>query len=482
MTTTSWSLSWRPWIVSGQFMSPRRMTTTTTTRGIRRTISYTTMISSHTTSLVLRSQRPIVSFISSSSSSMSSIFEAKSSSSSTISSIFDAMVVAVAAAFVVGTTITSVRNDPVYCEDQQQQRRQQFHEHHPSSSPSSLPSETTTTTTKHVGGIQKQTMDGMDSNAGNDFYHGYFPKRQLFRPIYEYPIWNTNWDLREPIVTTGNEDEQKQRNRQIRKNGTTRHIILIRHGQYDETSKDDTKRTLTPLGIQQAHYTGQRIAEFIQRIQTTENHNTSSSSNNHIIQKSNPQSGDTESSLSTQTTTTTTTTTTTISNHDLKNEHPIHIIRLHVSQLTRAKQTADIISTYLPKSVHYDDNGNSDLNEGRPCHTIPGHFPVSDRVIEITDRQHPNIEHAFRTYFYRHDTGTTNIIDNPSSSLVSHHHDDNHVVNKEPSSALDVIQISVNHGQDTNNDSNCLITSENEKHEFEIIVCHANVIRYFLCR
>jgi serine/threonine-protein phosphatase PGAM5 len=25
-------------------------------------------------------------------------------------------------------------------------------------------------------------------------------------------------------------------------------------------------------------------------------------------------------------------------------------------------------------------------------------------------------------------------------------------------------------------------TPEEEKHEFEIIVCHANVIRYFLCR
>ena len=32
-------------------------------------------------------------------------------------------------------------------------------------------------------------------------------------------------------------EEAKQRERLVRKEGVTRHVILIRHGQYDETSK-----------------------------------------------------------------------------------------------------------------------------------------------------------------------------------------------------------------------------------------------------
>ena len=45
--------------------------------------------------------------------------------------------------------------------------------------------------------------------------------------------------------------------------GPSRHLILIRHGQYDETSRDDAKRILTPLGREQAEATGKRLAELI---------------------------------------------------------------------------------------------------------------------------------------------------------------------------------------------------------------------------
>lgn len=80
-------------------------------------------------------------------------------------------------------------------------------------------------------------------------YHGLFPRRQLWRPTLEYPLWDYNWDGRKPppIIKKESTEENEnggekqmsegQRDRFIRKNGVTRHIIMIRHGQYDETHK-----------------------------------------------------------------------------------------------------------------------------------------------------------------------------------------------------------------------------------------------------
>jgi hypothetical protein len=72
------------------------------------------------------------------------------------------------------------------------------------------------------------------------------------------------------------------------------------------------------------------------------------------------------------------------------------------------------------------------LNEGRPCHTIPGP-EASESTIAKTDEGHERIEHAFEKYFYRTD------------------------------------YVDVDDDQE-------------ESHEFEIIVWHANVTRYLLCR
>lgn len=78
----------------------------------------------------------------------------------------------------------------------------------------------------------------------------------------------------------------------------------------------------------------------------------------------------------------------------------------------------------------------------RPCHTIPG-GPASAKEIEITDAHHPRIEGAFRKYFHRAplpDDEKSGTEDEGGSEVAT------------------------------------------EKHEFEIIVCHANVIRYCMCR
>jgi serine/threonine-protein phosphatase PGAM5 len=154
----------------------------------------------------------------------------------------------------------------------------------------------------------------------------------------------------------------------------------------NQSIQEDETRILTPLGRDQAHLTGKRIAEMIQGAEETFG-------------------------------------------------SPCHVKALRVSNLTRAKETAAIIASYLPSTVAVIDPDPM-LNEGRPCHTIPG-GRMSPKDIETTDQHHPRIEGAFRKYIHRApeppDTTT------PPSPPES-------------------------------------------KHEFEIIVCHANVIRYIMCR
>lgn len=71
-----------------------------------------------------------------------------------------------------------------------------------------------------------------------------------------------DWDGRHPQVT-GDKDEDRRKLREIRKSGITRHIILIRHGQYEESHKDDELRRLTDIGKLQAELTGKRLAEIM---------------------------------------------------------------------------------------------------------------------------------------------------------------------------------------------------------------------------
>ena len=78
-------------------------------------------------------------------------------------------------------------------------------------------------------------------------------------------------------------------------------MMLYRHGQYDETFKDDSKRKLTDIGRQQAHATGKRLAEMIKGI-------------NDLFEACN-------------------------------------VKEIKVSDMTRAKETAMIISEYLPDNV-----------------------------------------------------------------------------------------------------------------------------------
>nr|AAH85627.1 Phosphoglycerate mutase family member 5 [Danio rerio] len=181
--------------------------------------------------------------------------------------------------------------------------------------------------------------------------------------------WDYNWDKREPSSmvngkrkeSTGENGSQDGENNKPR---ATRHIFLIRHSQYNLKGDGDKERFLTPLGREQAEFTGQRLASF-----------------------------------------------------GLKYDTLIH------SSMTRATETANIISKYLPgvELVSCDL-----LREGAPIEPVP---PVTHWKPEAVQYHEDGarIEAAFRRYIHRAD-------------------------------------------------------AKQKEDSYEIIVCHANVIRYFVCR
>jgi len=187
-----------------------------------------------------------------------------------------------------------------------QQQQQHVAENHPPSSSSSSSSSSIGSDVE-----KKPFKEGMQPDATGTF-HDLFPMRQLFVPAMPYPLWNKNWDGLHPELT-GDEDEDRRLLRRLRKTGVTRHIILVRHGQYDETYKEDEKRILTPLGREQAHLTGKRIAEMMQGAEETFG--------------------------------------------------PCDVKALRVSGLARAIETADIIASHLP-GIEVEEH-DAMLNEGR---------------------------------------------------------------------------------------------------------------------
>lgn len=103
------------------------------------------------------------------------------------------------------------------------------------------------------------------------------------------------------------------------------------------------------------------------------------------------------------------------------------------------------------------------MTTNRPCHYIPGTNKANEKVVQATDEGHERIEKAFMRYFHRDDNCPPpfpNDNDNSNSSSTT----DTAIVVKEDHA------------------DKIILPPNTEKHEFEIIVCHANVIRYFLMR
>lgn len=88
-----------------------------------------------------------------------------------------------------------------------------------------------------------------------------------YKPSVE---WDHNWDHRattslvKPLPEKPTPAQENSHNEKMEKNRSkaTRHIILIRHGQYNLNGATDKERILTELGRQQAKISGQRLAEL----------------------------------------------------------------------------------------------------------------------------------------------------------------------------------------------------------------------------
>lgn len=81
--------------------------------------------------------------------------------------------------------------------------------------------------------------------------------------------WDHNWDMRAPQLkgkfgsyplpkSSGDSEERVAQSQAV----ATRHLILIRHGQYNLSGKNDLEKSLTTLGREQAKYAGVRLREL----------------------------------------------------------------------------------------------------------------------------------------------------------------------------------------------------------------------------
>jgi len=182
--------------------------------------------------------------------------------------------------------------------------------------------------------------------------------------------WDHNWDQRAPhnmVKPRKNMDENNNEYSEMLEKAVpkaSRHLILIRHGQYQDGEHTDEKRILTTLGREQADLTGSRLKEL---------------------------------------------------------NYPYTLITN--STMTRAIETSNIIAKHLSDVPR----ASCDLlREGAPIPPEPpvGHWrPKVHQFYEDGAR----IEAAFRRFFHR-------------------------------------------------------ASASQEKDSYEILVCHANVIRYMVCR
>lgn len=109
--------------------------------------------------------------------------------------------------------------------------------------------------------------------------------------------WDFNWDKREPeslvkpLKGRFRQDDAEKRDQKLEKAKAiaTRHLILVRHGQYNLNGKTDEERQLTELGREQAKLTGLRLKElglpYTRLIQSTMTRATETA---QIICKENP--------------------------------------------------------------------------------------------------------------------------------------------------------------------------------------------------
>ncbi|XP_047142028.1 serine/threonine-protein phosphatase PGAM5, mitochondrial isoform X1 [Hydra vulgaris] len=193
-----------------------------------------------------------------------------------------------------------------------------------------------------------------------------------FEPVLNSQVkWDDDWDCRKIQIKKDLLSLEPQEITHSLKNvdekpkpTATRHVLLVRHGQYI-TKDSDEERILTDIGRQQAAATGVRLKSL-----------------------------------------------------------NISFNKITVSTMTRAKETGVIISDQMPEvPIEYC----SLIREGAPYPPEPPSKSWNPERWVTFYKDNPRIEGAFRKYFHRAD-------------------------------------------------------SSQKEDSFEVLVCHGNVIRYFVCR
>lgn len=116
-------------------------------------------------------------------------------------------------------------------------------------------------TSKKTNDANEVAESKLERNKDTNMFQNQCLERQMYKPKLPYPAWDYNWDGK---VVDGTTDLEGHRSGKARKQkGKTRHIILVRHGQYDETFHEDEKRKLTALGRIQATKTGKRLGMLL---------------------------------------------------------------------------------------------------------------------------------------------------------------------------------------------------------------------------
>jgi serine/threonine-protein phosphatase PGAM5 len=188
------------------------------------------------------------------------------------------------------------------------------------------------------------------SHEEEPLFEGQCLERQLYRPKVPYPAWDFSWD-------DGRDDDGV-----VKGGARTRHVLLIRHGQYDMSSKDDKLRILTPLGRRQADLTGQRLALLARGGLQTSNNEDDDDGEAAPVPQACP------------------------------------ITAIYSSDMTRAKETAAIIARWFansPEVILYDPDPL--LNEALPSPVIPPRPEITETIAEV-DEHHDRIEEAFQKY------------------------------------------------------------------------------------
>lgn len=254
------------------------------------------------------------------------------------------------------------------------------------------------------------------------------PSGQLHTPAVAYPDWDSNWDFLEP---------SKDIPRDRIELGPSRHILLVRHGQYDETSSDDKKRILTKLGRRQAQLTGERLAAMVAAM--------------------GPRG---------------------------------RLKAVHSSDMARAKETCDIIMTSLPAGTNRTEP-EANLNEGTPAHNLPTGRQVYGDKKKLHGRAmkvhyaEARIEAAFRKHFHR---SMPRLLSGTQAAQRT-------AVKKEKQALLRAQEwLGSSEGQTLAQSVDLPVVvpdmkvakaralGRNKQHEFEIVVAHGNVIRFMALR